>query len=105
MPNCDTGSWFLTIEFEGLPCRYHLRSASGSSGPIAKEKSPLLGWRPILILGASSIRGGESGVQSGPPASPFDIGVIVRHRHHPICFCGASDASLRLHAVQKLTRP
>jgi hypothetical protein len=52
MPNCDTGSWFLTIEFEGLPCRYHLRSASGSSGPIAKEKSPLLGWRPILILGA-----------------------------------------------------
>jgi len=57
MPNCDTGSWFLTIEFEGLPCRYHLRSASGSSGPIAKEKSPLLGWRPILFLGAFLIFG------------------------------------------------
>ena len=52
MPIWPGGSWFLTIEFEGLPCRYHLRSASGSSGPIAKEKSPLLGWRPILILGA-----------------------------------------------------
>jgi hypothetical protein len=52
MPIWDVGSWFLTIESEGLRWLYHLRSASGSSGPIAKEKSPLLGWRPILILGA-----------------------------------------------------
>ena len=52
MPIWDGGSWFLTIESEGLRWLYHLRSASGSSGPIAKEKSPLLGWRPILILGA-----------------------------------------------------
>jgi hypothetical protein len=29
---------------------YHLRSQSGSNGPIAKEESPLLGWRPILIF-------------------------------------------------------
>src|SRR5258708_9429345 len=33
---------------EGIRCRYHLRSQSGSNGPIAKETSPLLGWRPIL---------------------------------------------------------
>jgi hypothetical protein len=38
----------LTFASGGLRCRYHLRSQSGSNGPIAKEESPLLGWRPIL---------------------------------------------------------
>ena len=32
---------------------YHLRPVSGSSGPIAKEESPLLGWRPILVFAIS----------------------------------------------------
>ena len=41
----------LTIVWQGLRWRYHLRSLSGSNGPIAKETSPLLGWRPILICG------------------------------------------------------
>src|SRR5580698_7043109 len=44
-----SGRCSLTIEAEGLRCKYHLRSQSGSSGPIAKEESPLLGWRPILV--------------------------------------------------------
>jgi hypothetical protein len=44
------GKLALTIALQGLRCRYHLRSLSGSNGPIAKETSPLLGWRPILIF-------------------------------------------------------
>jgi hypothetical protein len=40
----------LTIDPPGLAWNYHLRSQSGSNGPIAKEESPLLGWRPILIF-------------------------------------------------------
>ena len=42
-------AWVLTNRRQGLVCMYHLRSLSGSNGPIAKETSPLLGWRPILI--------------------------------------------------------
>src|SRR5271157_1200224 len=49
--NAGAGSWSLTMEAEGLRYKYHLRSQSGSNGPIAKEESPLLGWRPILVLG------------------------------------------------------
>ena len=44
-------SWALTSRLEGLRWKYHLRSQSGSNGPIAKETSPLLGWRPILSFG------------------------------------------------------
>jgi hypothetical protein len=50
-PTCG-GSWPLTTEPEGLRWKYHLRSQSGSNGPIAKETSPLLGWRPILSFRA-----------------------------------------------------
>jgi hypothetical protein len=41
----------LDNRFGRSTIKYHLRSVSGSSGPIAKETSPLLGWRPILVLG------------------------------------------------------
>jgi hypothetical protein len=47
--------WFLTIDSPGLPLKYHLRSVSGSSGPIAKETSPLLGWRPIFICAGQTL--------------------------------------------------
>ncbi len=51
----------LTKAAGGLRWKYHLRSFSGSNGPIAKETSPLLGWRPILFF---SIFYGQRGYQS-----------------------------------------
>ncbi len=39
----------LTFPGIGLPYKYNLRSESGSNGLEAKEKSPLLGSRPICF--------------------------------------------------------
>jgi hypothetical protein len=43
----------LDISTAGVTIRYHLRSASGSSGSGAKESSPLLGIGPILFFTAT----------------------------------------------------
>ena len=47
----------LDISTAGVTIEYHLRSVSGSSGPEAKESSPLFGIGPILFV-SLSIRGG-----------------------------------------------
>ncbi len=40
----------LTLDLTELTYKYHLRSDSGSNGPVAKESSPLFGRWPILVF-------------------------------------------------------
>ncbi len=44
----------LDISTGGVTIKYHLRSVSGSSGPEAKESSPLFGIGPILFAPVSA---------------------------------------------------